>query len=72
MLHILTIEVREIKHAFALAISNTDVQQDSPILCSRRKNSGLSLCFIIKKCKYFFSFLKALMLSNEYIFTLYF
>ena len=51
MLHILTIEVREIKHAFASAVSNTDVQQDSPILCSRRKNSGLSLCFIIKKCK---------------------
>ena len=51
MLHILTIAVREITHAFALTFSNTDVQQDSLTLFSGRKTSGLYLYFIIRKCK---------------------
>ena len=64
MLHILTIAIRQIIHAFALAIKNSQILIFSKIiqkgenlviilglslLFSGRKTSGLYLCFIIKK-----------------------
>ena len=69
MLHILTIAVRQIMHAFALAIKNSqkywrlavlskkeEIWSSCIILFSSRKAFGLHLCFIIKNVKKIFLF----------------
>ena len=85
MLHILTIAIRQITHAFALPIKNSQILIFIRITFQKRRKFGYFFrfpsfcfleekhldflsCFIIRKCKYSFSFLVALFFSCSIFF----